>query len=84
MNFIERMIVRKEIDMSLDYLKKHWLLGLHILGAVAIFLSPSMDAFIKTHPQYTALAFVWAEVMRWLQSPNNRLRLPVIKVPNQK
>lgn len=72
MNFIERMIARKEVDMGLDFIKKHWPGVLHLIAIGAIFLDPSIRTYLGHEGQAGATGIViWAEIMRWLQSPNN-------------
>jgi len=72
MNFVERYIARKEVDMVLEFIKKHWPLVLHALALGLIFLDPSVQVFFKDHPEYAPVGMVlWAEGMRWLKSPRN-------------
>lgn len=72
MNFVQRMILRKEVDETMNAIKKYWPTGLHVIAAGALFLDPAMRQFFQGHPQYSSVGLVlWAELMHWLQSPRS-------------
>lgn len=73
MNFVERLIVRKEVDQTMNAIKKYWPTALHVIAAGAMFLDPAMRTFFQANPKYAAVGLVvWAELMHWLQSPKNQ------------
>lgn len=70
MNFVERIIARKEVDATMNFIKKHWPGVLHLIALGVIFLDPSVEKYLHGNAQYGAAALVvWSEIMRWLQSP---------------
>lgn len=70
MNFIERLVVKKEIDYAMKALKTHWPAVFHIIALALVFLDPSISNYLHHAGQAGATGLVlWAEVMRWLKSP---------------
>lgn len=73
MNFVERMIARKEVDAIMNFLKKHWPGVVHVVALGTVFLDPSVRNYLGHSGQAGATGLViWAEIMRWLQSPKNQ------------
>lgn len=73
MNFVEKLIVRKEVDEAMNAIKKYWPTALHVIAGAAAFTDPSVRVFLQHNPQYAGLGLVvWAELMHWLQSPRNK------------
>jgi len=72
MNFAERILVRKEVDATMNAIKKYWPTAVHVIVLAAGFADPSVRVFLQHNPQYAGLGLVvWAELMHWLQSPRS-------------
>lgn len=56
----------------MEFIKRHWLFFAHVGAGALIFLDPSVQHWIGAHPAYSGSAFLWAEVMRWAQSPRTK------------
>ena len=52
------------------HLKTWWKTYSTIFAGVAIFLAPSVQAWISAHPSKAAsIGLVWALILHWAQSP---------------
>jgi hypothetical protein len=71
MNFIERMIVKKEVNLVMKaFAKKFGVTTVHVVAGGIIFLAPSVDKFLSANPKYAGLGMlIWATVLHWAQSP---------------
>ena len=72
MNFVKKIVLKKEIIFMLNYVKKAWPSVVPALGYVVSFLSPSVQAWASAHSGQaaaTTVLMIWGVLLHHLPSP---------------